>query len=89
MVEQGQATVSIGLFGSDKDEKDRIREVVAAHADELDGYETSDELTPNSNLVYLEFEMLDREPDDEFVDAVVEEMIRMIQHYHPKLVEEV
>jgi hypothetical protein len=41
-----------------------------------------------NNLVYLEFEMLDREPDEEFVEAVAEEMTRLIQHYHPKLVEE-
>jgi len=89
MVEQGRATVSIGLFGSDEEEKDQVREVVAAHADELEGYETSDEHRPNSNLVYLEFEMLDREPDEEFIEAVAEEMTRLIQHYHPRLVEEV
>ncbi|MFC7323580.1 hypothetical protein ACFQMF_03175 [Halorubrum rutilum] len=89
MVEQGRATVSIGLFGSDTDEKDQVREVVAAHAGELEGYKTSDEHRPNSNLVYLEFEMLDREPDEEFVEAVAEEMTRLIQHYHPLLVEEV
>jgi len=87
MVEQGRATVSIGLFGSDEEEKDRVREVVAAHADELKGYETSDDHRPNSNLVYLEFEMLDREPDEEFVDAVTEEMVRLVEFYHPKLVE--
>ena len=97
IVEQGQATISIGLFGSDEDEevareKDRVREVIAAHADELDGYETSDEQTPNSNLVYLEFELTDRQPnadDDEFVDAVAEEMTRLVKFYHPKLVEKV
>jgi len=87
MVEQGQATVSIGLFGSDEDEKERVREVVEAHADELEGYETSDEHRPSSNLVHLEFEMLDREPDDEFVDAISEEMARLVKFYHPKLVE--
>lgn len=89
MVEQGRATISIGLFGSDEEEKDRVREVIAVHADELEGFETSDEHRPNSNLVYLEFEMLDREPDEEFVEAVVQNMTAMIQHYHPKLVEEV
>ena len=89
MVEQGRATVSIGLFGSDEDEKDRVREVVAAHAGELEGYETSDEHRPNSNLVYLEFEMLDREPDEEFVEAVAEEMSRLIEFYHPKLVDRI
>jgi hypothetical protein len=88
MVEQGRATVSIGLFGSDEDEKDQVREVIASHADELESFETSDEHRPNSNLVYLEFEMLDREPDEEFVEAVAEEMARLIQHYHPILVEE-
>jgi hypothetical protein len=62
---------------------------LAAHADELEGYETSDEHRPNSNLVHLEFEMLDREPDEEFVEAVAEEMVRLIQYYHPKLVKEV
>jgi hypothetical protein len=95
MEEQGQATVSIGLFGSEDDEevareKDRVREVVAAHANELDGYKTSEESKPNSNLVYLEFELTDRQPDaddDEFVDAVAEEMIRLVEFYHPKLVE--
>ena len=30
-----------------------------------------------------------RHPGEEFVDAVAEEMVRLIQHYHPKLVEEV
>jgi len=94
MVEQGQATISIGLFGSEEDEevareKDQVREVVAAHADELEGFETSDEHRPNSNLVYLEFEMLDREPDEEFVDAVVEAMTNLVRHYHPKFVKEV
>lgn len=89
MVEQGRATVSIGLFGSDEDEKDRVREVIAAHVDELAGFETSDKHRPNSKLVFLEFEVLDREPDEEFVEAVVEKMSAMIQNYHPKLVEEV
>lgn len=93
-VEQGRATISIGLFGSEDDgevarEKDQVREVIAAHAAELEGFETSDEHRPNSNLVYLEFEMLDREPDEEFVGAVAEEMTRLIQHSHPILVEEV
>lgn len=89
MVEQGRSTISIGLFGSDEEEKDQVREVIAAHADELEGYETSDEHRPNSNLVYLEFEMMDREPDEEFTDAVVEAMTKLVRHYHPKLVEEV
>lgn len=89
MVENGRAVVCIGLWGSDDDEKDRVREVVASHADPLEGYETSDGHKPNNELVYLEFEMLDREPDDEFVDAVAEEMVHLIEHYHPKLVEEV
>lgn len=90
IVEQGQARVSIGLFGSDEEEKERVREVIAAHANELDGYETSDEPNPNSNLVYFEFELTDREPDaddEEFVDAVSEEMARLVKFYHPKLVE--
>jgi len=87
MVEQGRATVSIGLYGSDTDEKNQVREVVTAHADELEGYETSDEHRPNSHLVYLEFEMLDREPDEEFIDTVSEEMSRLVKFYHPKLIE--
>ena len=33
--------------------------------------------------------MLDREPDEEFAEAVAEAMVRLIQHYHPKLVKEV
>lgn len=85
MIEEGRATLSIGLFGSDEDEKDRVREVVAAHARELEGFETSDEHRPNSNLVYQEFEILDPKPDEEVVDTVAEEMIRMVRHYHPKL----
>lgn len=89
IAEQGEATVSIGLFGSDEEEKDRVREVIAAYADELDSYETSDEANPNSNLVCLKFEKVDREPDDEFVDAVANEMTRLVRFYHPKLVEEV
>jgi hypothetical protein len=89
IVEQGRAVVSLGLWGSDEAEKERVRRVVAEHADALEGFETSDEHEPTNNLVYLEFEMLDREPDEEFVDAVAEEMVHLIQHYHPKLVEEV
>lgn len=97
IAEQGRATISINLFGSEEDEevareKDRVREVVAAHSGELDGFETSDEQNPNSNLVYLDFELTDREPDaddEEFVDAVSEEMTRLVKFYHPKLVEEV
>jgi hypothetical protein len=97
IAEQGRATVSIGLYGSEEDEevareKDRVREIIAAHADELEGFETGDEQTPNSNLVYIEFELTDRQPDaddDEFVDAVTEEMTRLIEFYHPKLVKEV
>ena len=90
IVEQGRAKISIGLFGSDEEEKDRVREVIAAHADELEDYKTSDEQAPNSNLVYLEFELTDRQPDaddDEFVDAVAEEMTRLVKFYHPKLIE--
>lgn len=89
IVEEGKAVVSLGLWGSDEEEKNHVREVVAEHADALEGFETSDEHKPTNNLVYLDFEMLDRQPDEEFVDAATEEMVRMIQHYHPKLVEEV
>jgi hypothetical protein len=76
------------LFGSDEEKKERVREVIAAHVDELDGYETSDEPNPNSNPVYFEFELTDREPDaddEEFVEAVSEEMVRLVEFYHPKL----
>jgi len=86
IVEQGRALVSLGLWGADEEEKDRVREVATEHADALEGFETSDEYEPTKNLVYLEFEMLDRQPDEEFVDTVAEEMVRMIQHYHPRLV---
>lgn len=92
IAEQGRAVVSIDLWGSDEEEKERVREVVAAHADQLEDYKTSDEQSPNSNLVYLEFELTGREPDaddEEFVNAVVDEMVKLVQHYHPKLVEQV
>ena len=72
------------MCASDEAEKERVREVVAEHADALDGFETSDEHEPTNNLVYLEFEMLDREPDEEFVEVVAEEMTRLIQHYTPE-----
>jgi len=88
MVERGKAVVSIGLFGSDEQEKDRVRDVIAENADELEGFQTSDEHRPNSDLVYIEFEQLDREPDEEFVDTVVESMTELVRHYHPKLIEE-
>lgn len=89
MVEQGKAVVSIGLFGSDDEEKDQVREVISNYADELDGFQTSDEHRPNSNVVYREFEELSREPDEEFIDAVVESLSRLVRHYHPKFIEEV
>jgi hypothetical protein len=89
MVEQGKAVVSIGLFGSDEEEKDRVREVISRYADQLEGFQTSDEHRPNSNLVYIEFEQLHREPDEEFIDAVVESMTKLVRHYHPKLIKEV
>lgn len=86
IVEEGQAVVSLGLWGSDEEAKERVRAVVDEHADALEGFDTSDEYEPTNNLVYLEFEMKDRQPDEEFVDAVAEKMVEMIQHYHPKLV---
>jgi hypothetical protein len=88
IVEEGRAVVSIDLWSADDEEKQRIHEVVSDHADELEGYETADSYQPSRNLVYMEFEMMDREPDEEFVDAVSEEMTRLIRHYHPLLVEE-
>jgi hypothetical protein len=83
VAEGGRATISLGFFGSSDDgavarEKDRVRGVVAAHADRLDDYETSDEANPNSNLVYQVFEIRDREPDEEFDDTVVEELTRLV-----------
>jgi len=42
--------------------------------------------------VSIEFELTDRQPDaddDEFIDAVAEEMTRLIEFYHPKFVKEV
>jgi len=89
MVERGKAVVSIGLFGSDEQEKDRVRDVISKYADQLEGFQTNDEHRPNSNLVYIEFEQLNREPDEEFIDAVVESMTKLVRHYHPKLIEEV
>lgn len=88
MVEKGRAVVSIGLWGSDENEKDRVREVIASHADELEGYETSDEHKPNKEVVYHEFEIVDREPDEEFIKEVSQEMTRLLECYHPKLIEE-
>lgn len=89
IVEEGRAVVSIDLWGADDDEKERIYEVVSDYVDELEGYETADSYQPTKNLVSFEFEMLDREPDEEFVEAVVEKMTAMIHHYHPKLIKEV
>jgi hypothetical protein len=89
MVEQGTAVVSIGLFGSDDEEKDQVREVISNYADELNGFQTSDEHRPNSNVVFREFEEFNREPDEEFIDAVVESLSRLVRHYHPKFIEEV
>lgn len=92
IVEEGRAVVSLGLYGGSDKEKERIRDVVTAYADQLEGFEPSDDPEPSENLVSTEFELTDREPDaddEEFVDAVVEEMSRLIQHYHPILVEEV
>jgi len=92
IIEEGRAVVSIGLFGGSDEQKESIREVVMENADQLENYKTSDEPEPNSNLVYLEFELTDRQPDaddDEFIDAVAEEMTRLIEFYHPKFVEEV
>lgn len=66
-----------------------MRDVVAGNADQLDGFEVGDKSKPTTNLVYQQFEMLDREPDEQFVEAASEEMARLIKFYHPKLVEEV
>ena len=88
IVEEGRAVVSIDLWAADDEEKERIHEVVSDHADKLEGYETADGYQSTKNLVYLEFEMLDREPDEEFGEAVAEEMVRLVEFYHPKLVEE-
>jgi len=85
IVEQGRAVVSLGLWGSDEEEKERVREVVDEHANALEDFDTSDEYEPTNNLVYLEFEMLDRQPDEEFVDAAAEEIVRLAQFFHPKL----
>ena len=84
--------MSLGLYGGSDKEKERIRDVVAAYADQLEGFEPSDGPEQSENLVSTEFELTDRQPDadnDEFVDAVAEEMTRLIEFYHPKLVEEV
>lgn len=87
IVEEGRAVVSLGLWGSDKAEKKRVREVVAEKADELASFETSDEHAPTNELVYLEFEMLDRDPDEEFIQVVADELTRLIRFFHPKLID--
>lgn len=89
IVEEGRAIISIGLIGSDEQEKNQVREVVGEYANQLKGYDTSDEQNPNSNLVYLEFEVMNRDPDEELVDDVVEGMVRLVKFYHPKFVEHV
>jgi hypothetical protein len=88
IVEDGQAVVSLGVWGADEDEKDRVREVVAEYADSLDGFEASKEHQPSNNLVSLEFERLDRQPDEEFIDTIVDELVRLVEYYHPRLVKE-
>lgn len=89
IVEEGTAVVSIGVWGGDEDEKDRVREVVAEYADELDGFETSSDYRPNNNLIYKRFEITDRHPDGEVLDEIAEELAKLIKFYHPKFVEEI
>lgn len=57
--------------------------------DQLDGFEAGDDSKPTTNLVYQDSEMLDREPDEQFIEAASEEIARLIKFYHPKIVEEV
>lgn len=75
-------------YGLNEEEKDRFRVVIATNADELEGYGRREQHCANSNFVYLKFEMPERQPDEAFINAVATEMVRMIRHYHPKLMKE-
>lgn len=88
MVEEGKAVVCIGLWGSDEDEKEQVREVTSASAGQVD-FETSDDHKPNKEVVYTEFEKRSHDADEEFVEMITDEMIQMVEHYHPRLVDEV
>lgn len=88
IAEEGQATVSLRLWGADEREEQRIHDVVTEHVDSLDGFEPVDGTT--NTLVTLTFELTDREPeadDKEFINAVVDAMTKLVRHYHPKLVD--
>jgi hypothetical protein len=87
LVEAERATVGISLWGSDEEEKRQVREVVASHAGQLEGYDETDE--PTADLVGTVFEITNGEADENFVRDVADELVRLMEFYHPKLVSEV
>lgn len=88
IVEKGKAVVGIRIWGNDEGEKQRVLDVVAEHADELSGFESSVERGSTQTLIEKVYERTDREPTEEFVETVAKDMARLVEFYHPKFIDE-
>ena len=86
--EDGLVVVRVGVYGGEDREKQRVYQIIDEHIDEIDGFEMVSE-EPKQAIAATEIAVADKDPySDEVVEETVSEVVRLVEFYHPKFVEE-
>lgn len=87
--ESGTVTVRLNVWGSDDQEKAQVRSVVSEHADGLEPFELTPDYQSSWELLVHEIEVDSQFDHDDLVDQIAEELIELVEYYHPIFVDEV
>ena len=88
--EKGKAWCNIGVYNAEDERQRQIYGVLDEFFHELDGYELTDNPTKSLGVVSREYDVPESREDigEEWVEEFASALLTLIEHYHPKFVEE-